>query len=110
MTKHVATCKNTADGCEQEDAEEETTTLRCNVRMVRKLTGEATTSGSNARAVGKLTGETLGTQSDRKITGTVMEERRVEETPPTTWEQVPQHLSTDRCKVTGESSKHTEKV
>ena len=40
MTKHVATCKNTADGHEQEDVEEETTALGSNVRTVRKLTGE----------------------------------------------------------------------
>ena len=62
MTKHAATCKNMADGCEQEDVEEETTA-----------------SGSNARTVRKLTGETPGTQSIWDVTGTVMEERRVED-------------------------------
>ena len=40
MTKHAATCKNTADGCEQEDVEEEATALGSDVRTVRKLTGE----------------------------------------------------------------------
>ena len=40
MTKHAATCKNMADGCEQEDVEEETTALGSDVRTVRKLTGE----------------------------------------------------------------------
>ena len=72
MTKCVATYKNTADSRKQEDAEEETTT-----------------SGSNARTVRKLTGVTPGAQSIWDITGTVTEERRVEETPPNTWEQVP---------------------
>ena len=65
-----------ADGCEQEDVEEETTTL-----------------GSDARTVRKLTGETPDTQSVREVTGAVMEERRVEEIPLSTWEQVLQCLS-----------------
>ena len=39
-----------------------------------------------------------------------MEERRVEEIPLSTWEQVPQHLLTESHEVTGESSKHTGKV
>ena len=88
MTKHVATCKNMADGHEQEDAEEETTALGSDVRTVRKLTGEATALGNDARTVRKLTGETPGTQSIWDVTGTVMEERRVEEAPPNTQEQV----------------------
>ena len=41
MTKHVATCKNMADGCEQENVEGEPTTLGSDVRTVRQLTGEA---------------------------------------------------------------------
>ena len=93
MTKHAATCKNMADGCEQEDVEEETIAL-----------------GSNARTVRKLTGETPDVQSVREVTGAVIEERRVEEIPLSTWEQVLQCLSTERYKVTGESSKHTGKV
>ena len=93
MTKCVATCKNTADGHEQKDVEEETTA-----------------SGSNARTVRKLTGETADTQSVREVTGAVMEERRVEEIPLNTWEQVLQCLSMERCEVTGESSEHTGKV
>ena len=93
MTKCVTTCKNMADGHEQEDVEEEATAL-----------------GSGVRTVRKFTGETPGAQGIQVITGTVMEERRVEETPLNTWEQVLRCLSTERCKVTGESSKHTEKV
>ena len=93
MTKRVATYKNMADSHEQEDVEEETTA-----------------SGSNVRTVRKLTGETPDTQSIWDITGTVMEERRVEEIPLSTWEQVPQCLSTERCEVSGESSKCTGKV
>ena len=93
-----------ADSHEQEDAEEEATAsgsnvrtvrklteevtaLGSDVRTVRKLTGEATTSGSDVRTVRKPTGETPGTQSVWDAIGTVMEERRVEETPPSTWEQ-----------------------
>ena len=72
MTKCVATCKNTADSCEQEDVEEETTA-----------------SGSDVRTVRKLTGETPDTQSIQDITGTVMEKKRVEKIPLSTWEQVP---------------------
>ena len=98
MTKHVATCKNTADGHEQENVEEGATASGSNVRTVRQLTGEATALGSNARMVRQLTGEaatlgsdvrtvrqptgeTPGTQIIQNITGTAMEERRAEETP-----------------------------
>ena len=93
MTKHAATCKNMADSHEQEDVEEETTTL-----------------GSNVRTVRKLTGETPYMQSIREVTGAVMEERRVEEIPLSTQEQVPQCLSTERHEMTGELSKCTGKV
>ena len=58
-------------------------------RTVRKLTGEAAASDSDVRTVRKPTGETPGTQSIWDITDTVMEERKVEETPPSTWEQAP---------------------
>ena len=78
MTKCVATCKNMANGHEQEDMEEEATAL-----------------GSDVRTVRKLTGETPDTQSVWDVMGAVMEERRVEEIPPSTWEQVPQCLSTE---------------
>ena len=74
MTRCVATCKNTADSCEQEDVEEETTALGSDVRTVRKLTGEATTLGTDARTVRKPTGETPGAQSVWDVTGTVTEE------------------------------------
>ena len=87
MTKHAATCKNMADGCEQENMEERATASGSDVRTVRQLTGEATTLGNNVRTVGQPTGETAGTQSVWNVTGTVMEERRVEETPLSTWEQ-----------------------
>ena len=103
MTKHVATYKNMANSHEQEDIEEatasrsnvrtlrkltgEATTSESNARTVRKLTGEVTTLGSNVRTVRQLTGETPGAQSIWNVTGTVTEERRVEETPPSTWEQ-----------------------
>ena len=110
MTKHVATCKNMANGHEQENIEEGATASGSNVRTVRQLTGEVTTPGSNARTVRQPTGETPGTQSIWNVTGTVMEKRRVEETAPSTQEQVPQHLSPERCEVTGESSKHTRKA
>ena len=60
-----------ADVHEQEDVEEETTTL-----------------GSDARTVRKLTGETPDIQSVREVTGAVMQERRVEEIPLSTQEQV----------------------
>ena len=93
MIKCVAICKNTTDSCEQGEAEEETTG-----------------SGSNVRTVRKLTGETPDAQSVRDITEAVMEERRVEEIPPSTKEQVPRCLSMERFEVTGESSKHTERV
>ena len=107
MTKHVATCKNMADGHEQENVEEGATASDSNVRTVRQLTGEATALGSDVRTVRQLTGEvatlginvrtvrqptgeTAGTQSVWNITGTVTEERRVEETPSNTREQAPQ--------------------
>ena len=93
MTKHAATHKTMADDHEQENVEEETTV-----------------SGSDARTVRKLTGETPYAQSIQDITGTVMEERRVEEILLSTQEQVLQHLSTERHEVTGESSKCTGKV
>ena len=110
MTKCAATCKNMADSHEQENIEEGATTLGSDARTVRKLTGEAATLGSDVRTVRQPTGETPGAQSVRNVTGTVTEGRRVEETPPNTWEQVLQCLSPERCEVTGESSNHTGKV
>ena len=44
------------------------------------------------------------------VTETVKEERVVEEISPNTWEQVPQCLSMERCKMTGETSKCTGEV
>ena len=125
MTKHVATHKNMADGHEQENIEEGATTLGSDARTVRQLTGEATALGSDVRTVRQPTGETPGTQSIWKVTDTVMEGRRVEETPPSTWEQalqqveeippntweqVPRCLSPERCEVIGESNDHAGKA
>ena len=99
-----------ADSHEQENVEEGATTLGSDARTVRKLTGEAATLGSDVRTVRQPTGETPGAQSVRNVTGTVTEGRRVEETPPNTWEQVLQCLSPERCEVTGESSKRAGKA
>ena len=71
---------------------------------------EATTLGSDVRTVRKLTGEKPDTQSIRDVAEAVMEERRVEEIPLNTREQLSRCLSTERCEVTRESSKHTGKV
>ena len=87
MTKHAATCKNMADSHEQENIEGEATTSGSDARTVRQLTVGAAASSNDARTVGQPTGETAGAQSIWNITGIVMEERRVEETPPSTWEQ-----------------------
>ena len=67
MTKCVVTHKNTADGCEQEDVEEEATTLGSNARTVRKLTGEVTALGSNARMVGHLLGKHQAHKASRTL-------------------------------------------
>ena len=60
--------------------------------------------------VGKPTGKTPDTQNVQDVTETVTEKRTMEEIPPSTWEQVPQCLSTERREVTGESSSHTGRV
>ena len=87
MTKCVAIRKNMADGHEQENAEEGMTTSGSDVRTIRQLTGEAAALGNDVGTVGQPTGETAGAQSVQNITGTVTEERRVEETPLSTQEQ-----------------------
>ena len=89
MTKHVATHKNMADGREQENMEGEPITLGSNVRTVRQLTGEVAALGNDVRTLGQPPGETAGVQNVWNVTGTVMEERRVEETPPETQEKAP---------------------
>ena len=61
-----------------------------------------TASGKDVRTVGKPTGKAPDTQNVQDVTETVMEERVVEDIPPNTWEQVLQHLSTERCEMTGE--------
>ena len=69
-----------------------------------------TASGKDARTVGKPTGKAPDTQNVCDITETILEERVLEEIPPNTWEEVPQHLSTERCEVTGELNKCTGEV
>ena len=71
---------------------------------------ESPASEGETETVGKPTGKAPDTQNVQDITETVMEERVAEEIPPNTWEQVPQHLSTERGEVTGESSNHTRKA
>ena len=71
---------------------------------------ESSASEGETETVGKPTGKAPDTQNVQGITETVTEERTMEEIPPNTWEQVPQHLSPERCEVTGESSNHTGKV
>ena len=92
MTKHIPVCKNTTGNREQ-DAEE-----------------ESSASEGERETVGKPTGKTPDTQNVWDVTETVMEKRMMEEIPPSTWEQVPRCLSTERREVTGESSSHTERV
>ena len=52
MTKHVATHKNMADSCEQENVEGEPTALGSNARTVRQLTGEVAALRNDVRTVG----------------------------------------------------------
>ena len=92
MTKHIPVCKNTTRNHGQDAGE------------------ESPASEGKTEMVGKPTGKAPDMQNVQDVTETVMEERVVEEIPPNTWEQVPQHLSTERCEMTGESSNHTRKV
>ena len=92
MTKCIPVRKNTTGNHEQ-NAEE-----------------ESSASEGKRETVGKPTGKAPDTQSVQDITETVMEERMMEEIPPNTWEQVPQHLSLERREVTGESSNCTRRV
>ena len=55
-------------------------------------------------------GKTPEMQNVQDVTETVMEKRIMEENPPSTWEQVPQHVSPERCEVTEESNSHTGRV
>ena len=71
---------------------------------------ECPTSEGETETVGKPTGKEPDMQNVQDITETVTEERVVEEIPPNTWEQVPQHLSAERCEMTAELSNHTVKV
>ena len=101
MMKHIPVRKNMTGNREQ-DAEEESSASEGERETVGKSTGKET--------VGKPTGKTPDTQNVWNITETVTEKRTMEEIPPSTWEQVPQCLSTERCEVTGESSSHTGRV
>ena len=71
---------------------------------------ESSASEGERERVGKPTGKTPDTQNVWDITETVTDKRTMEEIPPSTWEQVPRHLSTERHEVTGESSSHTGRV
>ena len=71
---------------------------------------ESPASEGKTETVGKPTGKAPDTQNVRDVAETVTEERVVEEIPQNTQEQVPQHLSTERCEVTGESSNRTRKA
>ena len=92
MTKDIPVHKNTT-GNHGQDAEE-----------------ESSASEGTMETVGKPTGKAPDTQNVWNVTETVTEERMMEEIPLNTWEQVPQHLSLERCEVTGESSNCTGKV
>ena len=92
MTKHIPVRKNTTGNHEQ-DAEE-----------------ESSASEGERETVGKPTGKTPDMQNVWDVTETVMEKRTMEEIPLSTREQVPRHLSTERCEVTGVSSESTGKV
>ena len=71
---------------------------------------EFSASEGKRETVGKPTGKTPDIQNVRDITKTVTEKRTMEEIPLSTQEQVPQHLSPERCEVTGKSSSSTERV
>ena len=71
---------------------------------------ESSASEGERETVGKPTGKTPDMQNVWDVTETVMEKRTMEEIPPSTWEQVLQHLSTERREVTGESSSRTGRV
>ena len=101
MTKRIPVHKNTTRNHEQ-DAEEESSASEGKRETVGKSIGK--------EAVGKPTGKTPDTQNVWDTTETVTEKRMMEEIPPSTWEQVPQHLSLERCEVTGESSSRTGRV
>ena len=110
MTKHIPVCKNTTGNREQ-DAEEESSASEGEKETVGKSTGKETVGKSTGKeAVGKPTGKTLDMQNVWDVTETVTEKRTMEKIPPSTWEQVPRHLSTERCEVAGESSSRTGRV
>ena len=72
--------------------------------------GESSASEGKRETVGKPTGKTPDTQNVWDITETGMEKGMMEEIPPSTQEQVLQHLSPERREVTGGSSSHTGRV
>ena len=89
MTKRIPVCKNTTGNREQ-DAEEESSASEGERETVGKPTGKETVGKSTGKeAVGKPTGKTPDTQYVWDVTETVTEKRRMEEIPPSTWEQVP---------------------
>ena len=97
MTKHIPVCKNMTGNCGQ-GVEEESSASEGKTETVGKSTGKENLL------------EKHQTHNVWDVTETVTEERMMEEIPLNTWEQVLQHLSPERCEVTGESSNHTGKV
>ena len=71
---------------------------------------ESSVSEGERETVGKPTGKTPDMQNVQDVTETVTEKRMMEEIPPSTQEQVPRCLSTERREVTGESSSCTGRV
>ena len=95
MMKCNPVCKNITGNCEQ-DAEEESSTSEGKRETVGKPTGkEAVGRSTGKEAVGKPTGKTPDTQNVWDVTEMVMEKRTIEKISPSTWEQVPQRLSTE---------------
>ena len=102
MTKCIPVRKNMTGNHEQ-DAEEESSASEGERETVGKSTGK--------EAVGKPTGKTPDRHIEcpghyRNCNGKENDGRN----PLSTWEQVPQCLSPERCEVTGESSSRTGRV
>ena len=119
MTKRIPVRKNTTGNREQ-DAEDSSSASEGKRETVGKPTGKETVGKTTGKetvgkptgkeTVGKPTGKTPDMQNVWDITETVTEKRTMEELPPSTWEQVLQHLSPERDEVTGELSSRTGRV
>ena len=97
-------------GNHEQDAEESSASEGERETVGRPTEKETVGRPTGKEAVGKPTGKTPDTQNVQDVTETVTEKRTMEEIPPNTWEQVPLHLSPERCEVTGESSSRTGRV